>query len=68
MILDQIVEDARDRSLVATAGDYNAWAVEWSSKKTKKREQTLLEAFLVLAHTLVNDGRSQPSSEVQLFR
>ena len=49
-ILDRIVE------LVAIAGDFNAWAVEWGSKDTKKRGQTLLEGFSVLGLTLLNDG------------
>ena len=55
-IFDRIVEDARNRSPVAIAGDFNAWAVEWGSKGTKKRGQTLLEAFSVLNLTLLNDG------------
>ena len=27
----------RNRSLVAIAGDFNAWTVEWGSKETKKK-------------------------------
>ena len=59
-ILDRIVEDARDRSPVAIAGDFNAWAVEWDSKETKKRGQTLSKAFSVLDLTLLND-REKPT-------
>ena len=44
-VLDRFVDDAKNRSPVAIAGDFNAWAVEWGSKETKKRRQALLEAF-----------------------
>ena len=56
-VLDRIVEDARNRNPVAITGYFNTWAVEWSSKKTKKRGQTLLEAFSGLVLILLNDGR-----------
>ena len=71
-ILDRIVEDAKNRSPVAIAGDFNAWAVEWGSKETKKRGQTLLEAFSVLDLVLLNDGekptfiRGEASSMIDL--
>ena len=55
-ILDRIVEYARDRCPLAIAGDFNAWAVEWGSRGTMKRGQTLFEAFSVLDLTLLNDG------------
>ena len=57
---------------MAIAGDFNAWAVEWGSKETKKRGQTLLEAFSVLDLTLLNDGekltfiRGEASSMIDL--
>ena len=54
--VDRIVEDTRNRSPVAIAGDFNACAVEWGSKETKKKGQTLLEAFSVLDLVLLNDG------------
>ena len=60
-ILDRIVEDARNRSPVTIAGDFNTWAVEWGNKKTKKREKTLLEAFSVLYLTVLNDGEKPTS-------
>ena len=41
-VLDRLVDDAKNRSPVAIAGDFNAWAVEWGSKETKQRGQTLL--------------------------
>uniref|UniRef100_A0A6V7JIP5 Endonuclease/exonuclease/phosphatase domain-containing protein n=1 Tax=Bracon brevicornis TaxID=1563983 RepID=A0A6V7JIP5_9HYME len=55
-ILDRIVTDAKERSPVAIAGDFNAWSVEWGSKKTNWSEQSLLEAFSVLDLQLLNDG------------
>ena len=60
-ILDRIVEDAKNRSPAAIAGDFNTSAVEWGSKETKKRGQTLLEAFLVLDLVLLNDGEKPTS-------
>ena len=36
-ILERIVEDARNRSPAAIAGDFNVWAVGWGSKEMKKR-------------------------------
>ena len=71
-ILDRIVEDARNRSSVAIVGDFNAWAMEWGSKETKKRGQTLLVVFSVLDLTLLNDGekstfiRGEASSMIDL--
>ena len=56
-VLDRLVDAARNRSLVAIAGDFNAWAVEWGSKKAKKRRQALLEAFFLLDLTLLNYGK-----------
>lgn len=55
--IDRLVVDAKDRAPVAITGDFNAWAVEWGSKVTKKRGQALLEAFTVLNLTLLNDGK-----------
>ena len=57
-ILEGIIEDAKNRTPVTIAGDFNAWEVEWGcgSKETKKRGQTLLEAFSVLELVLLNDG------------
>ena len=69
---NRIVEDAKNRTPVAIAGDFNAWAVEWGSKETRKRGQTLLEAFSVLDLVLLNDGekptfiRGEASSIIDL--
>lgn len=59
-VLARLVADARNRCPVAIAGDFNAWAVEWGSRETKRRGQALLEAFSVLILTLLNDGK-QPT-------
>lgn len=71
-VVDRLVGDAKDRSPIAIAGDFNAWAVEWGSKETKKRGQVLLEAFSALDITLLNDGdkptfvRGEASSMIDL--
>ena len=31
-LIDRLVENARERSLVVIAGDFNAWATDWGSK------------------------------------
>ena len=51
-MLDRLVHDAKNRSPVAIAGDFNAWGVEWGSKEMKKRRQALLEAFSLLDFTV----------------
>lgn len=55
--LDRLVNDANNRHPVIIAGDFNAWAVEWGSKRTTERGRALLEAFSVLNLTLLNDGK-----------
>ena len=37
-LLDRLVEDAEEHSLCAIAEDFNAWAIEWGSKKRTKKE------------------------------
>ncbi|XP_037898411.1 uncharacterized protein LOC119643138 [Glossina fuscipes] len=56
-MLDDLVADARNKSLVITAGDFNAWAVEWGSRITNARGRALLEAFAMLPLALMNDGQ-----------
>ena len=56
-VLDRLVDDAKNRSPVAIAGDFNAWTVEWGDKETKERGQALLEAFSLLDLTLLNNGQ-----------
>ena len=69
---DRHVDDAKNRSPVAIAGDFNAWTVEWGSKEMKKRGQALLEPFSLLDLTLLNYGmiptfvRGEASSMIHL--
>ena len=50
-ILDRIVEDARDRSPVAIAGDFNAWALEWGNGDEEKRANALGSVLSAGPHT-----------------
>ncbi|XP_026467863.1 uncharacterized protein LOC113371452 [Ctenocephalides felis] len=54
--LDRLVEDAKRHHPVAIAGDFNAWAVDWGSRKTNARGKALLEAFNTLDVVLLNSG------------
>lgn len=54
--LDRLVSDARGRSPVIIAGDFNAWAVEWGCCRTNARGQALLCALSALDVDLVNSG------------
>ncbi|XP_070066024.1 uncharacterized protein [Drosophila virilis] len=56
-MLEEISEDARYRDPLVIAGDFNAWAVEWGSKKTNARATTLVEEFAALDLGLANDGQ-----------
>lgn len=57
-ILDRLANDAKVRNPKAIAGDFNAWAVEWGSKRMDKRVQELLETLSVLNFILLNDGKT----------
>mgnify|MGYP006391928501 CR=1 FL=1 len=46
--LDRLVEDAKQHSPVAIAGDFNSWAVDWGSRETNQRGRALLEAMAIL--------------------
>jgi hypothetical protein len=56
--LDRLTNDARNRSPVLIAGDFNAWALEWGSRETNSRGTALLEAFACLELTLMNTGNA----------
>ena len=45
VLLDRLVMDARKHSHRVLAGDFNAWAAEWGSKKTGARCNELLQAM-----------------------
>ena len=36
-LIDRLVKDARERSPVVIAGDFNAWATDWGRKWTNRR-------------------------------
>lgn len=56
-MLDELAADARTRSAVVIAGDFNAWAKEWGSRVTNGRGRSLLETFATLDVELLNDGK-----------
>lgn len=55
-LLDKITADATRYKPNIIAGDFNAWAVEWGSRYTNPRGETLLEMFARLDTVLVNSG------------
>ncbi|XP_041450123.1 uncharacterized protein LOC121404537 [Drosophila obscura] len=61
-IIEEIVDDARSRTNVLIAGDYNAWAQEWGCQSTNARGRSLLEAFASLDLALLNEGTQQTFS------
>ena len=54
--IDRLVADARERSPVVIAGDFNAWATDWGSKWTNRRGTELLDAMICLDLVLLNTG------------
>ena len=55
-LIDRLVEDARERSPVVIAGDFNAWATDWGNKWTNRRGNELLDAMACLDVVLLNTG------------
>lgn len=56
-MLDLITIATRNQNPKVIAGDFNAWAIEWGSKRTDKRGQALLEAYTEWDLTLLNDAK-----------
>ena len=54
--VDLMVSKLTGLKPVVIAGDFNAWSVEWGSRSTNQRGQTLLEALAVLGVDLANVG------------
>ena len=53
--LDAIVASAKNFTLpVVIAGDFNAWAIEWESRKMNRRSHALLESFAILELVIAN--------------
>ena len=55
-LLDRLVMNARKHSPRVLAGDFNAWAAEWGSKKTVARGNELLQAMSCLDMVLLSTG------------
>ncbi|XP_062557606.1 uncharacterized protein LOC134222470 [Armigeres subalbatus] len=55
-MVDRLTSDLVGSKPVVIAGDFNAWAIEWGSRFTNRRGQTLLEAFAKLDVVLCNEG------------
>lgn len=55
-LLDRLVTDARGKTPIIIAGDFNAWAVEWGSTRTDSRGSTFLEAIAATDLILLNEG------------
>jgi hypothetical protein len=55
-MLDMFTEELVGRKPVVIGGDFNAWAIEWGSRRTNARGCSLLEALAKLDVTLSNEG------------
>ena len=56
--LDDLVAEARGKSPVVIAGDFNAWSTTWGSRCSNQRGDLLLEAFAGLNISLLNRGNA----------
>ncbi|XP_052858139.1 uncharacterized protein LOC128265930 [Drosophila gunungcola] len=54
--MQEIADDARGRSPILIAGDFNAWSTTWGSASTTQRGTILLEALASLNVCLLNEG------------
>ena len=55
-MLDRLAKDAKEHSPIVIAGDFNAWAVDWGSRKTNGRGTELLNMISCLDMVLLNTG------------
>ncbi|XP_070071105.1 uncharacterized protein [Drosophila takahashii] len=55
-IMQEIVDDARGRSSILIAGDFNAWSTTWGSACTTRRGTILLEVVASLNVCLLSEG------------
>lgn len=55
-VLDHLTRDAIGKTPIIIGGDFNAWAVEWASKRTTPKGMAVLEAFARLDLVLLNQG------------
>lgn len=61
-IIDQLVTEARGKTPIIIAGDFNAWAVEWGCSRTNRRGLVFLEAFAALDLVILNHGTTNTYS------
>ncbi|CAB0041230.1 unnamed protein product [Trichogramma brassicae] len=59
-LLSNIVDEARGKTPILVAGDFNAWSTEWGSRETKPRGEALLDALAPLDVLLLSTG-SKPT-------
>ncbi|CAB0039643.1 unnamed protein product [Trichogramma brassicae] len=59
-MLSNIVDEARGKTPILKAGDFNSWSTEWGSRETKPRGEALLDALAPLDVLLLNIG-SKPT-------
>lgn len=55
-MLDKLTYELDGRRPVVIGGDLNAWAVEWGSRRTNARGQSVLEALAKLDVNIANEG------------
>lgn len=55
-VLDRLTRDAIGKTPIIIGGDFNAWAVEWASKRTTPKGMAVLEALARLELVLLNHG------------
>jgi len=63
-IMQEIADDARGRSHILIAGDFNAWSTTWGSASTTQRRTILLEAVASLNVCLLNEGNRPTFSKI----
>ncbi|CAB0042385.1 unnamed protein product [Trichogramma brassicae] len=55
-LLSNIVDEARGKTPILVAGDFNAWSTEWGSRERKPRGEALLDALAPLDIRLSRGG------------
>lgn len=56
VLLDRIEQEMRGRQPLVIAGDFNAWATVWGSRKTNRRGGGVLDLISTLDLVLLNTG------------
>jgi len=55
-VLEDIIQDAQDKSPIIIAGDFNAWSTDWGSKRNNPRGLILADTLAHLNACLLNNG------------